>query len=246
MSFSEIFPFLGSPSDRGFLDKQDDLVFVVVSNTEDFSNYEGHFSDVLKVLRLLGQLSVRKTGVKPLVMFTSGCKDYGRTARHGSTELHSHTEESPLHPLDILVPRTETTVKLLNGSENEPFDAVVLWPTTVYGYGSSYYGLLFAFAEQAKDKGLLRIPAHPNTIMHGAHVDDCAEAYVLLASYSDRKAIRGQAFNISNARYETVGEISEALARSYGLKVEYDLSTGEKRDEDIVPGSIESIVGFSQ
>ena len=47
------------------------------------------------------------------------------------------------------------------------------------------------------------------------HVDDCGDAYVALASHSTREEIAGQAFNISARRYETVGEVANALAEEY-------------------------------
>ncbi|KAL1970833.1 hypothetical protein VTN77DRAFT_2667 [Rasamsonia byssochlamydoides] len=255
----EIHPIVGSPSSLAWLEKDAHAVFdAVVSNTEDFSNYAGHFADVLAMLREIGRRSLAQ-GVRPLVMFTSGCKDYGCTARHGDPYLAPHTEESPLNPPELLISRTEMTVRLLDG--DHPFDAVVLRPTTVYGYGSSYYGPLLAYAErqgrshsQGKSQdqshgsatGILHINSHPNTIMHGTHVDDCAEAYITLAAHPDRSAIKGQAFNISNSKYETVQDIAEAVGRSYGLAVEYHPPDDDDRKKEIKPGTVDAVVAYSQ
>jgi nucleoside-diphosphate-sugar epimerase len=245
---SEIHPIIGTPQDLSLTNDQEYCVFdVVVSNTEDWSDYEGHFGHVKDMLIHIGTQNWENARVRTLVLFSSGCKDYGMTGKHGDADLAPHTESSPLNVLPILRARTKSAVGLLEDGNNSnlPFDVVVLRPTNVYGYGSSYYGSLFAWADKAKKDGnkMLRVPADPNTIMHSAHVDDCALAYLSLAEHPSRDEIKGQAFNISNTRYETVRDVCEALAKSYGLSVEYEKPG---RFENIVPGMIEAVVQYSQ
>lgn len=163
-------------------------------------------------------------GVRPLVMFSSGCKDYSTMSeKHGDARLKPHTEESPLNPPAVLIPRCEMGTSLLDKAKT-PYDAIVLRPTIVYGYSSSYYGALFDFA--AAGKGILKLEADPDAIMHSCHVDDCAEAYVMLAEHPDRSQVVNQAFNISGPHYETARQIGEALARSYDLALEFTAPQG--------------------
>src|SRR4051794_27203120 len=84
----EIHPIIGTPDDLSFLDQTGDAVFdVVVSNTEDRTNHAGHFVLVRAMLDEIGRRSVA-AGVRPLAMFTSGCKDYGKMDQgHGDPGL---------------------------------------------------------------------------------------------------------------------------------------------------------------
>jgi len=161
----------------------------------------------------------QRSGVRPLVMFTSGCKDYGPMAKkHGDEGLAPHTESSPLAPPVQLKPRAEFGIALLR-ENGGVYDATVLRPTIVYGHSSSHYGGVFALA--ARSETVLRIFGDPDAIMHSLHVDDCGDAYVALANHANRDQVAGQAFNISNMRYETAQEIAAAVAKSYALQVEF-------------------------
>ncbi|KAF3406449.1 hypothetical protein DPV78_000845 [Talaromyces pinophilus] len=248
LSQNEIHPIIGTPQDLSLTNEQEHCVFdVVVSNTEDWSDYDNHFRHVKAMLTHIGNRTWEIAGVRTLVLFSSGCKDYGMTGKHGDADLAPHTESSPLNAFPFLQARTKSAAGLLEDGKNGklPFDVVVLRPTNVYGYNSSYYGYFFAWADKAKKDGnkVLRVAADPNTIMHSAHVDDCALAYLSLAEHPRRDEIKDQAFNISNARYETLSEVCEALAKSYGLLVEYE-EPGPY--DDIVLGNIEVIIQYSQ
>lgn len=248
LSQNEIYPIIGTPRDLSQTDNQEHCVFdVVVSNTEDWSGYDSHFRHVKAMLTRIGNRTWDIAGVRTLVLFSSGCKDYGMTGNHGDAGLAPHTESSPLNAFPFLQPRTKSAAGLLEESNNGnlPFDTVVLRPTNVYGYGSSFYGYLFAWADKARsdENKVLRVAASPNTIMHSAHVDDCALAYLSLAEHPIRDEIKGQAFNISNAGYETLREVCAALAKSYGLSVEYEKPGSF---EDIKLGMIEAIIQYSQ
>lgn len=222
---SEIQPLVG-PSDGRALDGLGNVTFdVVVSNTEDQTDPSGHLAAVRVMLDKAVARS-QAAGHRPLVMFSSGCKDYGAmTQKHGDPALAPHTEKSPLIPSSasaVLVPRCTFGARLLDKAET-PYDAVVLRPTIVYGLSSSYYGSLFELAARSRD--VLTIFSDPDAVMHSCHVDDCADAYVVLAEHPDRSAIANQAYNISNQRYETAREIGEALARSYRLDLAFEAPT---------------------
>lgn len=215
---NEIQPLIG-PSDGSVLDRLGNVTFdVVVSNTEDWNDPSGHLAAVRAMLDKVVAHS-EAAGRQPLVLFSSGCKDYGAMEqKHGDPALAPHTEESPLAPPDFLIPRSTFGTRLLDKNET-PYDAIVLRPTIVYGMSSSYYGSLFELAARSRD--VLTIAGDPDAIMHSCHVDDCADAYVALAEHPDRSAIANRAYNISNQRYETAREIGEALARSFGLDLKF-------------------------
>lgn len=230
---NEIQPVVG-PSDGAIFDGLGDVTFdVVVSNTEDPTDPSGHLAAVRVMLDRAVARS-QAAGRRPLVMFSSGCKDYGTmTQKHGDPALAPHTEESPLAPAStsaVVVSRCTFGARLLDKAET-PYDAVVLRPTIVFGLSSSYYGSLFDLAERSRD--VLTIFSDPDAIMHSCHVDDCADAYVALAENPDRRAIANQAYNISNQRYETAREIGEALARSYQLDLAFQEPTREYAHGDV-------------
>jgi nucleoside-diphosphate-sugar epimerase len=221
---SEIQPLVGL-SDGDVLDGLGDVTFdVVVSNTEDRTDPSGH----LAAVRLMLDKAVARSeaaGRRPLVIFSSGCKDYGAMKqKHGDPALTPHTEKDPLAPSAFLVPRCTFGARLVDKAET-PYDAVVLRPTIVYGLSSSLYGSLFDLAARSRD--VMTIVGDPDAVMHSCHVDDCADACVALAEHPDRSAIANQAYNISNRHYETAREIGEALARSYGLDLAFEAPTRE-------------------
>ena len=244
----EIHAVIGAPDDLSFIENvlPKGIVFdFIVSNTEDISAMAYHYSKVELMVERLAELSAANhknntnndgcgasgsdaLPFRPLVFFTSGCKDYGfeSSLRHGDEGLAGHTEETPLNTIPLLEPRCDFGRRLLalnkktaavrddgaggTVSRRVGFDAVVLRPTCVYGLSGSHYAWLIKLADEAAATGVLRIQAPRNGIMHSLHIDDCAEAYVALAK-ADRSLVAGHAFNISNARYETTEEVAEAL-----------------------------------
>jgi len=237
----EIFPLIGSPEDLSFLAQANNVAFdVLVACTESAQDPAGHLAKVRTMMDTVVAQS-EAAGVRPLVMFSSGCKDYGAMSeKEGDTGLKPHTEESPLNPPAVLIPRCELGTNLLD-KRKTPYDAIVLRPTIVYGYSSSYYGALFDFAAGSKE--VLRLEADPAAVMHSCHVDDCAEAYVLLAGHPDRSQVVNQAFNISGEHYETAREIGEALARSYGIELEF---TAPEGPAEHYFNSVHGLANFSQ
>ncbi|KAI1465361.1 NAD(P)-binding protein [Daldinia caldariorum] len=218
----EIIPVIGSITpDATFPDalaRHAPTLDVIVSCTQQFP-FAPHFAATLSLVRKLAATSVANSGGRrrPLVLVTSGCKDYGATGVHGSAGLAPHVETSPLAPLDIIRDRALESLRVFE--HGDLFDAAVLRPTPVYGYDSSYYEVAFeAAAAAAASKEVLELPFDFGTIVHGCHVDDCAEAYVALAEHADRGAVAGQCFNVSGARYETLGMIAGALRAEYGLR----------------------------
>jgi nucleoside-diphosphate-sugar epimerase len=225
LALNEIHPVIGTPGDLTFLQQTDNVAFdVIVSNTEDWRDMEGHLAQVKTMINEVVTRS-KAAGLRPLVMFTSGCKDYGlMDKKHGDAGLAPHTETSPINTPLPLLPREKLGSYLLE-KDDDSYDAIVLRPTIVYGHSSSHYGSLFDLA--SKSEGVLKLIADPDAIMHSLHVDDCADAYVMLAEYPDRTKVAQQAYNISNSRYETALEIGEALAKSYGLKLVFEAPVGE-------------------
>jgi nucleoside-diphosphate-sugar epimerase len=252
LAAEEIIPVVGSISaDLGFVDElltqaPTRPFDVIVSCTEQIPFHE-HWEHVLALIKKVAQHAQRH-GIKPLVLMSSGCKDYGMTARAGAPSLLPHTEDSPLNAPDVIKPRTLSTLKIFEHAIL--FDAAMLRPTPLYGYSSSYYGVLFDILSRLQEGGGLdskagmKVPGHLENICHSCHVDDCAEAYVALAMHPDRAQVNGQCFNVSAHRYETVGDIVLAFSTEYGI--EGGITTappGEIMDE-LRP--LETVLGYTQ
>lgn len=153
LAAQEIIPILGSPANPSFLKSLNEkrVVFdVIASVTEDILNYVSHYDEIIILLRAIA-ITSNATGVRPLVLFTSGCKDYGMMDKLAdSPNLSPHTEESPLNPPPFAQDRAYHARKT---AENEDlFDTIVLRPTNVYGLSSSYYGDIFKLAADAAKK----------------------------------------------------------------------------------------------
>lgn len=234
----EVIPVIGSAADTSFVSSLP-CIDVIVNTTEDLSNYAGHFRDNIKLFQLLQRKrneNGKSTSEKLLVLFTSGCKDYGMTGRHGDAGLAAQTEESPLNPPDLIRVRAEMSATIFNYKTD--FDAILTRATTFYGMSGTYYAPLFDIARQAMTEnggdGILRLKANERSIMHGTHINDVASAYVALAS-APRDRVVGEIFNISSRRYETAAEVAEAVSQSYGIKVEFMGSTElQKSGMDVV------------
>ncbi|OTB02946.1 hypothetical protein M426DRAFT_322188 [Hypoxylon sp. CI-4A] len=246
LAAEEIIPIIGSISqDAKFLDelyKHTKTVDVVVSCTEQIPFGE-HYEALAAQLRQLAATSNRH-GVRPLVLLSSGCKDYGQTGVHGAAGLAPHTEASPLRPVEVIAQRTHHTLKIFENSDL--FDAALIRPTPVFGYDSSYYGVMFEIAAAAAktESRRLELELDFNTILHGCHVDDCTDAYLALAEHPDRSAVTGQCFNISGHRYDTLASIAKAL------EVEYGLTGGvvptDSSEENSAASQIRVVLGYSQ
>ena len=191
---------------------------VLISTTDDLKDYSGHYSNVNRLMRTLAEDSYHKTGQKALFIYTSGCKDYGMGPHiHGAPNLQPHTEASPLNPPNFAKERARCGVEALQ--MNDQWDPVVVRPTNVYGRSASYFRAFFEVASHAeRTKSPLLLTAPPGNILHALHVDDCADAYVAIASHPIRDDVARQVFNISSERYETLGDIADALVQEYGLE----------------------------
>ncbi|KAL8925150.1 MAG: hypothetical protein Q9208_003655 [Pyrenodesmia sp. 3 TL-2023] len=268
-----------------------------------------HWLDVLALVRGLAEASTSipasggggggKAAVTPLVLWSSGCKDYGTTGLHGGLGLKPHTESAPLDPPDVVRCRMEGALRALevaagteeeekDGNKSAGFDAVVVRASPVCGYSGSYYGAALEYAAAAaaaaatsekedncgkNEAKVLKFTADANTIMHGVHVDDCADAYVALARTalfdighshslsldeesgngtppkSDvRAAVAGQVFNISGRRYETLAEVGTALAAEYGFTggAQFSVSADQMPENFDYRSSMEFLFGYSQ
>lgn len=220
LAAEEILPTTGSIGDVGCHDKiksQLPLALdAIISTTEDHSDYVQHYTAIISLLRTLGSRSV-ENGVRPLVIFTSGCKDYGLGPHFANDpDLSPHTEESPINPPAFAALRAEYSQKIFE--HDDLFSPVLVRPTNVHGRSSSFYGIFLSVANQAAtdDKPLV-MPVPPESIVHSMHVDDCGDAYVAIAAHPRPQEASGQVFNISARRYETVDEVGRALTAEYGI-----------------------------
>lgn len=235
LAAEEILPVVGTLDDDGSHEKiQSQLPLTldtIVSTTSD-KNYVRHYNNIVSLLHTISERSV-DNGTKPLVIFTSGCKDYGVGPHYtNDANLAPHTEESPIKPPAFAILRAEYSQRFLE--HQDVFTPVLVRPTNVHGRSSSFYGRFFEVARRAAEAGdpILMI-SPPESVCHCMHVDDCGDAYVAIASHPRREDVAGQVFNISARRYETVEKLGQALVAEYGISqgVRYvdpkDLAPGE-------------------
>ncbi|KKY14726.1 putative nad dependent epimerase [Phaeomoniella chlamydospora] len=236
LAAEEVLPVIGNIDDissHGVIkSKLSSELHAIISTTEDIKDYIPHYNNTIRLLRTLSESSTAGR-TRPLVIFTSGCKDYG-VGPHFANDagLKPHTEESLINPPALLKNRATYSQKIFD--HTDVFDPVLVRPTNVYGRSSSYYLAFFKIAAQTaatKDKPLV-IPVRKDSICHALHVDDCGDAYVAIAAHHQREEVVGQAFNISSHRYETVEDIAESLINEYGI------AAGVKYvdDRELAPG----------
>ncbi|TAQ88207.1 hypothetical protein B7494_g3450 [Chlorociboria aeruginascens] len=247
LAADEIIALLGSPADTGFLTSLNErnVVFdVIVSTTEQIMDYIPHYNEIISLLRTISRTN-NATGLRPLVLFTSGCKDYGMMDKLADSEdLQPHTEESPLKPPSWAANRANYAAKIFENSDL--FDSILLRPTNVYGLSSSFYSTFFKMGAEANIKGVLELTEDPRTILHAMHVDDCAEAYVALAEHPERSVVKGQSYNISGYRYETLDEIARALVKEYDIKGGVKYLPVEETPSSSEKLMMKVLIGFSQ
>ncbi|KAK3175835.1 hypothetical protein K4F52_009942 [Lecanicillium sp. MT-2017a] len=279
----EVIPIVGSVSETETLTQAilshsvtwDVIVICTEPSKTDSASEEQHWNDLLTLVQRLSQSSAKTSQspvVRPMVLWSSGCKDYGTTKLHGDEHLTPHTETSALVPHALVRGRMMGALHALEtcqaGNGEAEFDVAIIRATPLYGYSSSYYSAAFDYMEayaaavSGKQDNILKLPQNPGTIMHGIHVDDCGDAYVALAktaiggapssaapgrSTSGRKSIAGEAFNISSGQYETLGQVGAALAAEYGFTrgVQFNVKSDELPAE--LRGQETSLVfGYSQ
>ena len=221
LASEEIIPIIGAIDDvsshQAIADSLPRTLDALVSTTEMAFNYVPHYTNTVALLRTVARRVLHAGNPKPLLLFTSGCKDYGVGPHiHGTPDLTPHTEDSPIKAPPPLVARAENAVRIFDNAD--VVIPVLLRPTNVYGRSSSFYAGFFEVAAKAAASGApIVIPAAPEYVLHALHVDDCADAYVALAEHQQRSELDGEVFNISACRYETVDEVCQALAREYGV-----------------------------
>ncbi|KAF5597873.1 nad dependent epimerase [Fusarium pseudocircinatum] len=251
LAAEEILPVVGDIDDiashSAINDALPSTLNVIVSTTENTLDYTSHFDNVITLLRTLSFYSLAK-GVHPLVIFTAGSKDYGVGPHFADDpDLTPHDEHSHLRPPPFAIPRVQNMPKLFQNYD--AFAAVLVRPTNVYGRASSYYSVCFRVGSSAAsnkhpNEQVLIAPTQPNWICHALHIDDCAEAYVAIAS-APRETVEGEVFNISSQHFETAEKILGATVKEYGLAggIRYVDLKDLKPDED---SSLAMVVGFPQ
>lgn len=221
LALDEIIPITGSIDDvsshQDIANRLPKNLDVLVSTTEMPFDYVPHYTNVVSLLRTLAQQTMDAGNPKPLVLFTTGCKDYGVGPHiHGTPGLAPHTEDSPLNAPPALAGRAQNAIHIFDHAD--VMAPVLLRPTNVYGRSSSFYAGFFQVTAEAAASGApIVVPTSRESVLHALHIDDCADAYVSLAEHPQRDEVEGEVFNISARRYETVGEVCEALAREYGV-----------------------------
>jgi nucleoside-diphosphate-sugar epimerase len=168
---NETTPIIGAVSDVNSvydaLLAHSDTFDVIVGCIEP-ADYISYTQDAIALIRRIAEMS-NTHHVRPLVLWSSGCKDYGTTDVDGAPGLAPHTEDSPLNPPSLLVSRATYSPKILE--QTDLFDGAVLRPTNVFGHSSSYFGSIFEYAATAAANGARVLSlkgVDPKSIMHAS------------------------------------------------------------------------------
>ena len=213
LAANEVTPLVGSYADTTSLDSVKEVIFdVILSTTEDFSDYVSHFNDIIRLAKAVSK-PANEAGKKPLLMFTSGNKDYGESGLHGSRDLTWFEENTPLNPPPFVALRAKTALQVFDHSEH--FHATLFRPCMIYGRKSSYYASIMS---QAATSSKIIMYGSTSVIWHGVHVDDVASAYFAVATQLSPAEAHGQAYTVANDTYDTFGQLAEGVAKAYGGK----------------------------
>ena len=164
-----------------------DYLDAIVVTVEDLGAYATFITGLVDLLRDLAQHS-NAHGIRPIVLLTSGMKDYGPTALHGAADLLPLTEDSPMNTPEPLQIRAEYSHRILE--QSDLFDGVLVRLPNLYGLSGSVYAYFFQLVEAAKGNGILQLVLDPKTILHSMHVDDCAEAILMLTKDENRNSVK--------------------------------------------------------
>lgn len=121
LAIEEILPVIGSIDDLSshakIASQLPSTVDTIVSVTEDLHDYVAHYNNIVALLRTISAISAAN-GVLPLVIFTSGCKDYG-VGPHFADDpnLAPHTEEDPINPPAFLELRATFSRKIFENTD---------------------------------------------------------------------------------------------------------------------------------
>lgn len=223
LKLEEIIPIIGSIDET---DRYDVILNqfpaklrldAIVSTTEAITDYVPHYNNIITLLRQVAETVTANGNTKPILIFTSGVKDYGLKPHiDGTPGMAPYKEDSAPNPPPAIINRTTYSTEVFIHAD--VFAPVLVRPTNVYGRTSSYFHGFFDVAKKASEASEpLIVPVDGDFVVHSLHVDDCGEAYVAIASHPHREQIEGQVFNMSAHRYETVDEVMKALAREYGI-----------------------------
>ena len=152
-------------------------------------------------------LSTAAKGALPKsLIYTSGVWVFGNTGNNLVDET------SPLRPPKFIEPRVRTEELVLQA---DTIRGTVLRPGCVYGRQGGLTGAWFAGAAG----GDLKVVGDGNNRWAMVHVDDLAEAYLLLAE----SELAGEDFNIVDGSRYTVRDLAASAACAAGFtgKIEY-------------------------
>lgn len=138
----EIVPVVGAVDDQSsheaILSRLPVPLNAIVSTTEVTFDYLLHYTNLVTLFRAIAKATVSAGAPKPLLLFTSGCKDYGMGPHiHGTRGLTHHTENTSCNPPPPLAARAEHSARIFDNADL--LAPVLLRPTNLYGRSSSFY-----------------------------------------------------------------------------------------------------------
>ena len=172
LAADEIISVLGPAGDSDFIQRlqaQERTFDVIVSTTEQILDYIPHYNDTITLIRALS-LASNKAGIRPLVLFTSGCKDYGTTYLDGAEALAPHTEQSSINPPPFAIHRATYVLETGNSTVTPVVRNLRIDPALVNGYlpfahffPSSFIRMLYLLDSSVK---YIYMPFYPRVLVY--------------------------------------------------------------------------------
>jgi nucleoside-diphosphate-sugar epimerase len=143
-------------------------------------------------------------GTSKRFFYTSGCLLYGST---GDTPA---TEDSPLHPVELVRFRQALEAEILDASAHG-IHSVVIRPAWVYGNHGGTAMMMYA---SAKEHGAARYVGDGQNRWTTVHADDLADLYLLAFD----RAPAGSVFNGASGPAVRLVEIARAASQGAGME----------------------------
>lgn len=178
----------------------------------------------------------KKSGVTKYI-FVSTCSNYGINTDNEATE------ETAVNPLSLYAETKIKAEKYILNLASESFAPIVVRFATVFGISPRmrFDLLVNEFTKQAYLKKKITV-YKPEVFRPIIHVDDAAEALLLLAKTS--KKINGEIFNIGLGNYQKKEIIKKIAAFIPALKVKLISLASDKRDYRVSFEKAKKKLGF--
>ncbi|KAI9021300.1 hypothetical protein DFJ74DRAFT_672534 [Hyaloraphidium curvatum] len=184
---------------------------VLLDASQNNDDREGHAKMVERAANLWAQARKAKGLKNGYFLYTSGTGVYGDAWSKLKRPLTESDEPQP-PPFVAFRPAFE---KRVIGSSD--WTGYVIRPGLVYGRGGANAARMIA-SLPAGSEAAIALPVPPDQLSPTVHVDDLAQAYLAVLERKDDPKVKGQIFNVINAKAEKRSDILDAIIKLNGFK----------------------------